>query len=688
MAIMHLSFQNISSGSGRSAIASASYRSGEKLFSEKEDRNYFYSRDIKPETFILVPNNAPEWARDRERLWNEVESVENKANSRYAKEFNVALPIELSDDEQRELLTKYVQENFVESGMVADVAIHRDHKGNPHAHVMLTNRPFNPDGTWGVKSKKEYILDENGNKMYTGTSRYPKSRKVLTTDWDKKEKINEWRANWAKSVNRVLEEKNLPDRISEKTLEEQGIKEEPTKHEGRSRYADERRKNNEQIRRRREARKDGQLLDDKIKNQRHLSILQNRLSFDEKHLVANLSKELQTFVSLESLDDKQRMLFNWKNSVLIKNVMGDDVGKQLAIIESQEQSMEKANEILNKAVERAIEKYYPELDISATTFEERRELIKETDASGEVFKGDALIDRLNDIRSDLIANKILAFTKRPFNSWLMLDKQEELANDKLEKIASKYGQTLSELRAGNRGAFERYSDEDLKLAVESIKDLRTVKEIRGIVQQQYNEVLGKVFPAADLDSMPVVKKEQVYTAVIYYNVNLTSWTAKDIEQLRTDPQQQFNTVEHRKGMAYLLGNMSLDDIDNKQLKRVLTNNGTTNLFIAELKNNPEIDQKEIIGIQKKLQNDQNKFDRFRSGEMPTYTPRNYKEFTTTQYVQNVFSDAVMAMLYNSDLKQEIERRQQAKGLRDTESEMEKKKRQHQTSNRKANAPRM
>lgn len=687
MAIMHLSFQNISSGSGRSAIASASYRSGEKLFSEREDRNYFYSRKVKPESFILVPDNAPEWAKDRERLWNEVEAVENKSNSRYAKEFNVALPIELSDDEQRNLLTNYVQENFVESGMVADVAIHRDHKGNPHAHVMLTNRPFNPDGTWGIKSKKEYILDENGNKILT-KSGYASNRKIWLTDWDKKEKINEWRSNWAKSVNRVLEKKNLPDRISEKTLEEQGIKEEPTKHEGRSRYADERRRNNEQIRRRREARKDGQLLDDKIKNQRHLSILQNRLSFDEKHLVANLSKELQTFVSLESLDDKQRMLFNWKNSVLIKNVMGDDVGKQLAIIESQEQSMEKANEILNKAVERAIEKYYPELDISATTFEERRELIKETDASGEVFKGDALIDRLNDIRSDLIANKILAFTKRPFNSWLMLDKQEELANDKLEKIASKYGQTLSELRAGNRGAFERYSDEDLKLAVESIKDLRTVKEIRGIVQQQYNEVLGKVFPAADLDSMPVVKKEQAYTAVIYYNVNLTSWTAKDIEQLRTDPQQQFNTVEHRKGMAYLLGNMSLDDIDNKQLKRVLTNNGTTNLFIAELKNNPEIDQKEIIVIQKKLQNDQNKFDRFRSGEMPTYTARNYKEFTTTQYVQNVFSDAVMAMLYNSDLKQEIERRQQAKGLRDTESEMEKKKRQHQTSNRKANAPRI
>ncbi len=79
----------------------------------------------------------------------------------------MALPIELSVDEQKELLTKYVQENFVDQGMVADVAIHRDHPDNPHAHVMLTNRPFNPDGTWGQKTKTEYILDSHGNKTKT-----------------------------------------------------------------------------------------------------------------------------------------------------------------------------------------------------------------------------------------------------------------------------------------------------------------------------------------------------------------------------------------------------------------------------------------------------------------------------------------------------------------------------------------
>ena len=84
-----------------------------------------------------------------------VEKKDRKSNSRYAKEFNVALPIELSVDEQKELLTKYVQENFVDQGMVADVAIHRDHPDNPHAHVMLTNRPFNQKRV--SKTKKNLV---------------------------------------------------------------------------------------------------------------------------------------------------------------------------------------------------------------------------------------------------------------------------------------------------------------------------------------------------------------------------------------------------------------------------------------------------------------------------------------------------------------------------------------------------
>ncbi|KGO32362.1 hypothetical protein Q757_01435 [Oenococcus alcoholitolerans] len=188
MAIFHISFSNISAGKNRSAIASAAYRSGEKLFDDKEGKSYFYERSVRPESFILTPDNAPKWASDRQQLWNQVERKDRKANSRYAKEFNVALPVELSQAEQKALLTKYVQANFVNSGMVADVAIHRDHPDNPHAHVMLTNRPFNSDGSWGLKAKTQYIKDENGKQLLT-KSGFPKQRKIWLVDWDKKKKL-------------------------------------------------------------------------------------------------------------------------------------------------------------------------------------------------------------------------------------------------------------------------------------------------------------------------------------------------------------------------------------------------------------------------------------------------------------------------------------------------------------------
>ena len=356
MAIFHMSFSNISAGKGRSAIASAAYRSGKKLFDQKEGRSYFYARSVMPESFILTPKNAPEWASDREKLWNEVERKDRRANSRYAKEFNVALPVELSEDEQKELLTKYVQKNFVDEGMVADVAIHRDHPDNPHAHVMLTNRPFNQDGTWGLKSKRENILDENGNKTYTGNSRFPRSRKVWLVDWDKKEKINQWRHNWAVSVNQVLEQKNIPDRISEKSFIEQGIDDTPMQHEGINSKRYERKAFNQQVKTYRKSKAGYKNMQEKVINRGHLDSLSKHFSFNEKRLVNELSHELKTYISLESLDDKRRLLFNWKNSTLIKHAIGEDVTKQLLTINQQESSLKKADELLNKVVDRTTKK--------------------------------------------------------------------------------------------------------------------------------------------------------------------------------------------------------------------------------------------------------------------------------------------------------------------------------------------
>lgn len=679
MAIFHMSFSNISAGKGRSAIASAAYRSGKKLFDQKEGRSYFYARSVMPESFILTPKNAPEWASDRERLWNEVERKDRRANSRYAKEFNVALPVELSEDEQKELLTKYVQENFVDEGMVADVAIHRDHPDNPHAHVMLTNRPFNPDGTWGLKSKRENILDENGNKTYTGNSRFPRSRKVWLVDWDKKEKITEWRHNWAASVNQVLEQKNIPDRISEKSFIEQGIDDTPMQHEGINSKRYERKEFNQQVKNYRKAKASYKNNQEKVINRGHLDSLSKHFSFNEKRVVNELSHELKTYISLESLDDKRRRLFNWKNSTLIKHAVGEDVTKQLLTINQQESSLKKADELLNKVVDRTTKKLYPELDFEQTTQAERRELIKETDSEQTVFKGSELNERLMNIRDDLLTRQLLTFTKRPYTSWQLLMQQEKEVKIELKYTLMIHDDSLESLEHIGQGLLEKYSPTEQQKITRAVKDLRTIMAVKQVIQTQYQEVLRRAFPNGDFNELPMIKQEQAYTAVMYYNPALKPCQAETIEQWQANPPQVFSPQEHQQGLAYLSGQLSLDQLENHHLQRVLKHDGTKQLFLGECKVDPTIKNSQIEKIQKQLKEQQAKDDQYRKVNMGHYQPLNYKSVSPSYYLKTAFSNAIMTALYARD--EDYQRQKQERGLKETEWEMTKKQRQHQTRNR-------
>ncbi|MGY0458587.1 MobQ family relaxase (plasmid) [Pediococcus pentosaceus] len=679
MAIFHMSFSNISAGKGRSVIAGASYRSGEKLFDQKEGRSYFYARSVMPESFILTPKNAPEWASDREKLWNEVERKDRRANSRYAKEFNVALPVELSEDEQKELLTKYVQENFVDEGMVADVAIHRDHPDNPHAHVMLTNRPFNPDGTWGLKSKRENILDENGNKTYTGNSRFPRSRKVWLVDWDKKEKITEWRHNWAASVNQVLEQKNIPDRISEKSFIEQGIDDTPTQHEGINSKRHERKEFNQQVKNYRKAKASYKNNQEKVINRGHLDSLSKHFSFNEKRVVNELSHELKTYISLESLDDKRRMLFNWKNSTLIKHAVGQDVTKQLLTINQQESSLKKADELLNKVVDRTTKKLYPELNFEQTTQAERRELIKETDSEQTVFKGSELNERLMNIRDDLLTQQLLTFTKRPYVGWKLLMQQEKEVKIELKYTLMIHDDNLESLEHVDQGLLEKYSPTEQQKITRAVKDLRAIMAVKQVIKTQYHEVLKRAFPNGDLDELPMIKLEQAYTAVMYYDPALKPCKVETIAQWQENPPRVFNTQEHQQGLAYLSGQLSLDQLENHHLQRVLKHDGTKQLFLGECKAEPMIKNSQIEKIQKQLKEQQAKDDQYRKSQLAHYQPLNYKPISPDHYLKAAFSDAIMAALYARD--EDYQRQRQAQGLKETEWEMTKKQRQHQTRNR-------
>ncbi|MEA5158745.1 MobQ family relaxase [Lactiplantibacillus plantarum] len=678
MAIFHMSFQNISAGKMRSAVASASYRSGEKLFDQKEGRSYFYARSVMPESFILTPKNAPEWASDREKLWNEVERKDRRANSRYSKEFNVALPVELSEDEQKELLTKYVQENFVDDGMVADVAIHRDHPDNPHAHVMLTNRPFNPDGTWGIKSRKEYILDEKGNKTYT-KSGYARNRKIWLTDWDKKEKITEWRHNWATAVNQVLEAKNLPDRISEKSYEEQGIDKVATQHEGINSQKEKRQEFNQNVKQQRQAKAEAKNANEKIHNERRMQTLQRHYSFDEKRLVAQLSNRLKTFVSLENLDEKQRMLFNWKNSAMIKQAVGEDVTKQLVTITQQEKSLSEANQLLDKVVNRTVSKLYPDVDFEQITMAEKRELVKETDSEQRVFTGDELKDRLAMIRTNIINQQVLTFTKRPFASWLMLEKQEQRAKETISDILANKGYQLADIKRTKGTLLSDFDEKQQAVLKKNIKELSAINETKQVVDTQYNNVLSKTFPDMSLDQVKMTEKERLYTAVVYYNPELKSLEKRDLDQLRNNPPVQFTTQEHAQGLAYLSGQVKSDEIQNANLLRVLKNRGTQQLFIGEAGQDKKISAKQLEQAKQAVKQHNQKNDDFRKENMPDYRAVNYNENTPANYMNKLLSDTLMSLLYENGQDHELNR--QKKAQKELEYELDKKKRQHQKHNR-------
>ena len=196
IAIYHCNISIVSRGKGKSAVAAAAYRSGEKLTNEWDGMTHDYTRKGGVvHTEILLPPHAPPSFSDRSTLWNSVELYEKAGNAQLAREIDAALPIELSREEQIRLVREYCSSQFVSRGMCVDYAIHDTDSGNPHCHIMLTMRPLDERGTWAAKSKKEYDLDENGERIRLPSGRY-KTHKVDLTGWNSQENALVWRKAW------------------------------------------------------------------------------------------------------------------------------------------------------------------------------------------------------------------------------------------------------------------------------------------------------------------------------------------------------------------------------------------------------------------------------------------------------------------------------------------------------------
>ena len=277
MAIYHLEAKVVGRGAGRSAVAASAYLSCSRLYNDYDGIQHDYTKKqglVWQEVFL--PEYAPQEWQDCKKLWNAVEEVETAKDSRLAREFVVALPIELNREEQIELLQEFIQDQFVADGMCADAAIHDTDGHNPHAHILLTVRPLDEQGKWQYKTEKEYLCMKNGEERgftaaefrtaqnegwekqypykvgkkkvymtpsaaeaqgFVRTDKHPKSTRYgrqnpISERWNSEEQLAVWRAAWADATNRHLERYGHDERIDHRSNAARGLDEQPTIHEG------------------------------------------------------------------------------------------------------------------------------------------------------------------------------------------------------------------------------------------------------------------------------------------------------------------------------------------------------------------------------------------------------------------------------------------------------------------------
>ncbi len=211
MAIFHLHQQVITKGQGRSIVAAAAYRSGSVLAEQIVDKDtgviqtmvHDYTRKGNVAyNEIFAPSNAPSWVYDRAELWNRVSAIETRKDAQFAKEIDLALPVELDLEQSIELLRDFVDECFVKKGMVADVNIHWE-EGNPHSHILLTTRSLSEEG-FGLKNR----------------------------DWNSKVFLLSMRELWAEKVNLTLRKLGIDQVIDHRSFKEAGVDLVATIHEG------------------------------------------------------------------------------------------------------------------------------------------------------------------------------------------------------------------------------------------------------------------------------------------------------------------------------------------------------------------------------------------------------------------------------------------------------------------------
>ena len=414
MAIYHLSVQTISRGQGKSCVAAAAYRSSEKLHDERQDLDHDYTKKKGVESEIIAPEDAPSWVNDREKLWNEVDKAETRCNSRTAREINIALPVELSKEQQKEIVRKYVKKSFIDKGMVADVCFHFNDINNPHCHVMLTTREI-----------------EQGK--FTGKNR----------DWDKKENIMLWRKEWEVMTNKVLKNNGINVRITSESFKSLGNEKLATIHEGYvARDMEKNGKESEKVSQNKLIKEYNNTVIDLRKYKEEKQENDNNKKFyrhfspDEKHILKNAAKELKIYINYENINNRLEQLKRWEKSLKFKDESIEKTNK-LNRLDKEEEILYGAVNILETESNRFLHKNYSDLDIDKLNIDEKIEIVNNTLDNKKILNSDEIQlvkdkvkeDNLRGSLNDIFNNNI-RFTMSVLND---IEHIEKVFNEIVEK---------------------------------------------------------------------------------------------------------------------------------------------------------------------------------------------------------------------------------------------------------------
>lgn len=561
MAIYHFSGQIMSriskqTGNPKSPLACAAYRSGEKLIDEVDNTAFFYKREVEPVTHILAPSHAPDWVYNRQNLWNEVNKIEKNYNAQFAREFNVALPVELNKEQQEELTLEFCKDAFVERGMVADIAIHRDDESNPHFHVMLTVRPFNDDGSWGIKARREYKYDEQGNHIL---DKHGKKAfyKVETTDWNNKDVFNYWRKLWADKANKYLKQNGINESISHLSNEDRGIEHMPTIHEGYiARKMEKNGQKSDRISFNKEVKKYNRLVSDlqKYKNKKDKLNYQNKFARKfspiEKKELSDIAKQLKMFINVQSVSERKLQLIDWKKSIQFSKD-SETKFKQLSRIEKEENLISTAEQIFNSESTRFIEKNYPTWDVNSLSFDEKVLLVDKTIENNRLLSEGELDLIEDEVYSNNLLKEINGLLHNRYAFVITINDRLQSLITTRNDLEKKLGISSSDFEISLKRATLK-NPKEFEMLKSVIKHTGELFKARDLMNEFYNLEIQKLYPSIDVNKLSLEEKEILIVGTEYYEKPIT---------LESIPSLQRYDVENQVKIIKLLTN---DDLLRKE----------------------------------------------------------------------------------------------------------------------------